>query len=312
MHDPQVGEGALAGLRRMAPPDFDRYRAALAQAPAQAACWQHYLPFLHFHYGPNPRQDLLIEEHEGALCLFKLDRREDPPQLRLFCLPLPAGTAALRHCLERVRAFNGQPRVAIDWMPAAQIGALGPLGETLRLVPKLDQYLYDPKLYRHLTGRKTRELRHNLAHVQALEGVEVQAYTPQDAPEAEALLATWIAQQRAKYDTIAYQGYTRACLRHDGLFGPRELAGKVVRVQGRLCAFGFAGEIRPGLANLFITYSDPGVSGLNRFLTCQLLQAFEDCELVNSGPADTPGLVTAKDSLCPVAMQQVFRVTIGA
>lgn len=300
---------ALAGLRRLTPEDLAIYRQGLDQT--RRICWQQFFPFLYFHYGTSKSEDLLIEEREGSVCLFKLDRRDEKPQLSLYFLPMPMNAKVLRECLERVRTFNGNHRATLYWVDEEDIGLLAGLWDTLRFYPMHREYLYDPKIYRHLAGKKTRDLRHNLSRVAARNDVSVRPFAPGDAEVCLALMDEWAGQQRDKYGRIAYQRYTKNCLRHNTLFPAPDLIGKVVLVDGQVKAFGFAGEIRAGLANLFITYSDLAVSGLNRYLIYQFMLDLEACDLVNSAMADTPGLVAAKESLCPVAMHGVYRVHVG-
>lgn len=300
---------ALAGLRRLAPEDLQIYKRGIDRTGR--ICWQQFFPFLYFHYGTSGSEDLLIEEREGSVCLFKLDRRSEKPQLHLYFLPMPMNAGVLRECLERVRSFNGNHRATIYWVDEEDIGLLAGLWDTLRLYPMNREYLYDPKIYRHLSGKKTRDLRHNLSRIAARNDVTTRPFEPGDGEVCLALMEEWAGQQRDKYGRIAYQRYTKNCLRHSTLFPPPDLTGKVVLVDGRVKAFGFAGEIRTGLANLFITYSDLAISGLNRYLIYQFMLDLEACDLVNSAMADTPGLMAAKESLCPVAMHGVYRAHVG-
>lgn len=301
--------GALSGLRRISRDDLVNYRQALDQT--SRICWQQYFPFLYFYYGMSETQDLLIGEIDGSICTFRLDRRGEKPQLCVYFLPMPMNDAVLRRCLERVREFNGSERVMIYWVDAEDIGLLSGLWQPLRVFPIAQEYLYDPKIYRALSGKKMRELRHNLNRIASRNDVEVRPYAPGDVAACEALLDEWTLQQRGKYDHISYRRYTTNCLRHTDLFAPPDLFGKVVLIGGKLRSFGFAGEIRRGLANLFITYSDARINGLNRFLIRQFMLDLEACDLVNSAMADTPGLVAAKESLCPVAKHGMYRVHVG-
>lgn len=301
--------GTLEGLRRVALEDIQTYKRGLDQTTR--ICWQQFFPFLYFYYCMNGTEDLLIEEIDGSVCVFRLDHKSEKPSLSLYFLPMPMNENVLRHCLERVRTFNNGNRVTIYWVDAEDIGLLGGLWEQLRVYPMNKEYIYDPKIYRALSGKKTRDLRHNLNRIAAREDVEVRPFENGDIAACLALMDEWADQQRAKYEHISYRRYTKNCVRHSSLFGKPDLFGKVVLVGGNIRSFGFAGEIRRGLANLFITYSDLAINGLNRFLIYHFMLDLESCDLVNSAMADTPGLIAAKDSLCPVAMHGVYRVHVG-
>lgn len=301
--------GALAGLRPFTLADLPAYKRALDTGGR--ICWQQYFPFLYFYYAMNGAEDLLLEEVDGSLCVYRLKHRGQTPSLCLYFLPLPMNGGVLRHCLERVRAFNGGGRAMIYWVDAEDVGCLAGLWDSLRIFPMNQEYLYDPKLYRDLSGRRTKELRHNLNRIAARGDVTVRPFANDDAEDCIALMDEWAEQQRQKYEAIAYRRYTKNCVRHAGLFAAPDLIGKVVLIDGRIRAFGFAGEIRRDLANLFVTYSDLVINGLNRFLIYQLLRDLDGCDIVNSAMADTPGLAAAKASLCPVAMHGMFRVHVG-
>lgn len=300
--------GALSGLRRLGLEDIHAYKAALNQTTR--ICWQQFFPFLYFFYAINCDEEMLIAEIDGSVCLFRLYSEEGRPKLCLYFLPMPMNEGVLKQCLERVRDFNQGRRALIYWVDEEDIRGFEKLEGSARAVPLDREYLYDPKIYPSLSGRPTRNLRRNLEKMWSRDDVEVRAFEEKDIEDCIGLMGEWASIQQDKYEQIMYQRYTRNCVKLSGHFGSRDLFGKVVLVDGKIRSFGFAGEIRTGLANLFISYSDHNIKGLNQFLTYHLMLELQDYDLVNSARADTPGLKFAKEALCPVATHGMYRVHV--
>jgi hypothetical protein len=297
-------ESALSGLRSISLDDLTQYKAALNQS--KRICWQHYFPFL-LLFSRKGHNEFLISEEGGSVCIYWLRQEDADPKLYLFLLPMPMNVAVLKSCLNRCRDFNKSRRTTVRLVDAEDIGVAASL-EGASTALRYSEYLYDPKFYRSLSDGKTRELRHNLARVAAIGDVEVRPYTVHDAEACLALLDEWWELQKSKHEVLSYGRYTRSCLKRAAEFDPIDLFGKVVLVNGNIRSFGFAGETRKGLGNLFITYSDHAIKGLQHFLISQLLGDMEGCELVNSSRADTPGVQHAKEALCPVSMHEVYRL----
>lgn len=299
-----VDESVLSGLRSLSLGDLAVYKAAINQS--QRICWQHYFPFL-FLFSRKDHSEFLIAEEGGSVCIYWLSQAESGPRLHLFLLPMPMNVAVLQSCLDRCREFNHSKKAAVRMVDAADLGVASAI-EGASTVPVCSEYLYDPSFYRTLAGHKARNLAHNLNRVKNRDDVAVRDYVAEDAPDCLALLDEWWGMQQGKYEDLHYQRYTKACLKMATQFDRTDLFGKVILVDGNIRSFGFAGEIRKGVGNLFITYSDHNIKGLNYFLYYQLLQEMEGYALANGSRADTPGGKFAKDALCPVSMHEVYRI----
>ncbi len=297
-------ESALSGLRSISLDDLTLYKAALNQS--KRICWQHYFPFLYL-FSRKDHSEFLISEEGGSVCIYWLSQEESGPNLHLFLLPMPMNVAVLKNCLDRCRDFNNSKKAAVRMVDEGDVGVISSL-EGASTVQVCSEYIYDPKFYRTLAGQKARDLAHNLNRVKKREDVEVKYYGAEDESACLALLDEWWEMQKNKYENLEYQRYTKACLKKASQFDKTDLFGKVILVDGKVCSFGFAGEMRKGLANLFIAYSDHNIKGLNYFLYYQLFQDLEGYALANGSRADTPGGVFAKEVLCPVSMHGVYRI----
>ncbi len=297
-------ESALFGLRSISLDDLTHYKAALNQS--QRVCWQHFFPFLYL-FSRRDHSEFLISEESGSVCIYWLSQEGAGPKLHLFLLPVPMNVAVLKNCLDRCRDFNHSKSATVRMVDEEDIGVVSSL-EGASAVPVCSEYIYDPKFYRSLSGGKTRNLRHNLTRIETRGDVAVRPYEAADAADCLALLDKWWEMQKEKHEIFNFRRYTMACLKNASQFDQTDLFGKVILVDGKIRSFGFAGEIRAGLGNLFITYSDHNVKGLNYFLNYQLLQDMEGYESANASRADTPGVKFAKEALCPVSMHEIYRI----
>ena len=300
-------EKAMSGLRRLSLDDLPRYKAAFGRERRNA--WQHYFPFLYLFSVTGKSEYILISEEGGSLCIYRRNITPGGPKLLLASLPMPMNLAVLEGCLARILEHNQGQAATINWVDEEDLGILNGLGG-ITATPYEPDYLFAPEIYQNLNGGKTSNLRKNLSRFRAQNDFELRAYTQDDLADCLALLDEWAVLQKDKHDKILYQRYTRDCLKFAGRFEGRDLFGKVVLIDGKTRSFGFGGEMRPGLGNLFLAYSDHRIKGLNYFLKTQLMLAMEDCVLVNDSRAGTPGLKYAKESLCPAAMHKVYRVKI--
>lgn len=298
-------DNALSGLRSLSLDDLARYKAVLNES--RRICWQHYFPFL-LLFSRKDHSEFLIAEESGSICIYWLSQEKTGPKLHLFLLPMPMDTAVLKACLDRCRDFNGSKGAVIRLVDEADIGVVSCLAGAKTLL-KCSEYLYDPRFYHSVPGgKKTVNLRYSIRQIEAMGDMEVRPYVEADAAACLALLDEWWELQKGKHECLHYARYTRACLKQAAEFDSRDLFGKVILLNGKVRSFGFAGEMREGLANLFVGYSDHTIKGLNYYMVYQLMRELDGCILANSGKADTPGVQFAKESLCPVSMHNVYRI----
>jgi len=299
---------ALAGLRTLQLADITRYRAAIDQT--QRTVWQHYFPFIYL-LSQSPGYKFLVEEDAGSFCIYMLREKKDGQHLNVFLLPMPMQPAVLARCIERVKAFGHGERVSLFRVDAEDAKAFRSRPNT-RVVTCEQEYIYAPANYLDLSGGKSGKLRREINSVLKHGDLEVLDYQTAFAAECQQVLARWAAIQRQKYASVHYEGFTNACLRQYDQFGRADLFGKVLRWNGQICSFGFGGEMRQGLGNIFIVYSDMQLHALSRFMNYTLLLNMQHLALANAAHAgDTPGLAAAKQAMLPVFLHQPYQVYVG-
>jgi len=304
----QTDASALSGLTLLDQHDLARYKAAINQT--RQTVWQSYFPFLYF-LGQNSNTTFMIGEDSGSICLYRLRRQGDKSDLCLFLLPMPFQPAVLERCLQRVRQYNGNHKASIFRIDAEDAGIFKGWSNT-RMVACPEEYIYAPSNYKDLSGGRNGNLRRNVNKFERREDVSVTDYQLDDQHECLAVMEHWKALQKEKYGEVLFHGFTRNCLKQYDQFPRSDLFGKVIRIGGEIHSFGFAGEMRAGLGNLYITYSDHRINGLNKYLNYCLLRAMDGLDVVNASHAgNTPGLLHAKQELGPVALHPLYQVYAG-
>lgn len=298
--------GPLQGLKTLDLADLAAYKVAVAAG--EQVGWGYYFPYLLARNKPD-RCAVLCARDGGSLCVYEWTSGEKGTRLDLIFPPTPLELPALARALERANDFNGDRSAKIKRIDEKDAAALAAV-KTLRLRERRSQYLFAPATYEDLGGRKLRTVRRQVADFAEVEDVEIVAYAPEHEAACSDLLRAWRKEHRAAHGTAGGAGTTARALGMTAVFGDPDLRGELVFVGGRLAAFAFGGEIRPGVACFFEAKSDATVPGLAYAHRRSFLLALRDFDLVNDG-SDTgrPGLRQLKDSFRPVAMHAEYRAT---
>lgn len=298
--------GSLAGLKALEIADLPRYKRAVESG--EQLGFGYYFPYLLSRNRPG-RSAVLVALDEGSLCVFEWRAaRGSQPRLDLLLAPTPLDLAVLDRCLERANDFNGDLSARVLRVDAKDAEILSG-SPHLRLKERKMQYLYSPAAFADISGRRYRTLRRNVARVEELPGVEVVPYAVSHAEACRGLLRRWARHHRAAHGTAGGAGTTGRAIELAGTLPETDLRGEVVLVDGRLSAFAFGGEIRPGVACFFDAKSDPEVPGLSYFHRYRFLSKLGDFDLVNDGSdVGRAGLRQLKDSLRPIEMHTEYRL----
>lgn len=296
----------LAGLEVLRLGHRERFQAAVAEG--QQNGWAYYFPYL-LTKSRRASSALLWHEDEGSVCLFSWSDTGPRPRMDLYFPPMPFDASVLRRCFERLNDFNGDRSgriLRIDEKDAPAVGE----NAALKLRQRRTQYLYDPKLYRELGGRRMRTVRRQVASFEEIPDVEIVPYAVERADDCRTLLRRWKSAHRAQFGTAGGTGGTRRVIELAPKLSEEDLRGELVYWRGRLVAFAFGGVIRPGLACFFDAKSDADVPGLGYAHRRSFLLSLEEFDRVNDG-SDTgrPGLRQLKDSFRPVSMHAEYRAT---
>jgi hypothetical protein len=299
--------GALSGLRELKLRDLQAYKNALGQT--NRLCWQQYFPFM-YCFSQNPTRKILIGEEDGSICVYLLMKEDGRYKLFLYFLPMPMSISALRLAVQRAKDFNSSNNAVIFWVDAENLGIFDNIPSN-KIIPLDHEYLYSPCTFKSMEGSKFKNFRYNLSRIRARDDIEIRPYNIGDADACLRVISDWTDVQSSKYEYIRGHDYTSECLWIAPQFNPRDLFGLVVLVDGEIRSFGFGGEMRPGLGNIFITKSDHRIKGINYFLRHHLVLAMDECEWVNDSTANGAGVQYAKESCCPVSMHSMFRVHLS-
>lgn len=302
--------GALEGLSLLEPEHAPKYKAAMSAGRQRG--WGYALPYLLTRKRAG-RSEVLWCEDEGTLCLFLWRRKNGVERLELPVAPAPMNPDVLRRCLQRCNRFNGDRSarvLRVDERDGPSVASL----VSLRVEARRSQYLYKPADMLgpdgnlDLQGRRYRTVRRNVALVEAMPGVEMHAYSAQHESGCRTLLKNWGAAHRALHGTAGGVGGARRILDLTSTLTESDLRGEVIYIDGRLCAFAFGCEIRPGMGCFLEAKSDAEIRGLSYFQRAHFLARFAGVEWVNDGSdVGRAGLRQIKQSLRPAAMHTEFR-----
>jgi hypothetical protein len=281
--------------------DLGEYKSRISAGNQMG--FAYYFPYL---LARNGAEDLLLGEEEGSVCVFVRRDRPSGPHLDLFLAPAPMSSKALLRCLERANEYNGDysARVLkIDERDAAQLSCL----RRLRIEKRREQYIYRPHSFRNISGSRFRTLRRNVAMVEAMQDVEVVPFASKHAQGCLELLRRWSRRHSHEHNAAGGVGTSECVVKLAGFLPEQDLRGELVFIDGKLSAFSFGGEIRPGLGCYVEAKSDFDIPGLSYFQRRHFLSGLTDFEFVNdSSDANRPGLKQLKDSMRPIAMHSEY------
>src|SRR5688500_8545026 len=298
--------GALAGLDVLKVEDRTRYRAAIKEAAPMG--WGYYFPYLLVQNKPGQRA-MLIGEDGNSLCVFRWELKKGKPHLDLYLPPIPFNAAVLRRCLERANEFNSDRSARVIRVDAQDAATLEIQGD-LRVRPRREQYIFASKEYQSLSGHKYKRLRYNIATVERLNGLEVLPFSAKHAEACQNLLERRSQQHREAHRTAGGAGISKRTIELAVAMPNADLCGEGVVIEGKLVAFAFGGEIRPGLACSFDRRCDTSVRGLSFFQLRSLLVRLRNFDLVNDGSdCGRSGLRQMKETFRPIQMHMEYRVS---
>ncbi|MEJ2692300.1 MAG: hypothetical protein P8166_04380 [Candidatus Thiodiazotropha sp.] len=283
--------------------DLAHYQKALEQGAQMG--WGYYFPFVMTKNHPGRTLALSVED-EDSICLFLIQYGEKKPRIDLLLAPTPMNKEVLIRCMERANDFNHDYSARILRIDDNDSKAVIDAG--LRVRERKRQYIFSSGNYNDLGGSKYYTIRRNVSLVEKLPDIEVKAYTKSHLKGCRELLKRWSKLHRARHGTAGGAGTSRSILDLAGSLPASVLRGQVVYIDGRLVAFTFGGDIRPGLACSFERKCDNEVRGLSYFQLRNFLCSFDDGTLINDGSdAGSLGLRQLKDGFRPVLMHSEYR-----
>ena len=297
-------DGALDGLRVADISDLGNYKRAVADG--RQIGFGYYFPYILTYNRPG-RSAALVVEDEGSICMFRWRMRDAGPRIDVLIAPAPMSPTVLRRCLERANDFNGDKSAKVLKIDAKDIDLCASLPD-LRVTARKTQYLYSPQAFGKLAGSKYRTLRRNVAKVQDLDALEVHPYLPGYREACLELLQKWRGHHQSRHGTRGGVGGTRRIIDMADTLEKPDMFGEVIEVAGRLVAFAFGGEIRPGCAAFVEAKCDLEIPGLSYYQRYCFMSKLESYHLLNDGPdVGREGLAQLKKSLRPVGMHTEYR-----
>ena len=246
-----------------------------------------------------------VELH-GAVCLFA----QSPDGWFMPLPPIGAGPidAPLCKAMRLLRRWNGDSPVSrVENVPSRLVPEFERLG--YRLTPKEPDYLYCATDLEALAGDRYRSHRALCNRFEREQSFEMSSYQVGDRQDCRALLADWSRQKQAEgLESFGAMLLADAAPAHEVIWSQAaalRLAGKVVKIHGRLCAYTFGYWLTSKTFCVLLEVTDRTVPGLAQYLfreTCRMAVA-EGAEYINTmDDAGLPGLRASKQAYHPVML----------
>ena len=308
MTEPQL-TGALAGLKLLDSGDLSRYKHAVEAGEQNG--WAYFFPSL-MAFNRQGRSAILLAEDEGSMCVFRWTRRKSRQKLEIMLAPTPMNPAVLQRCIERVNEFNGDRSARVLRLDEKDVDAVAAV-PGLIVRERKSQFLFAPETYADLGGRKFRTIRRNVTRIEALPGIEVVPFNSGHLDACQEMLRRWGKQHREAHGTAGGVGTSRRSINLSQILSAPDLFGEVVMIDGKLVAYAFGGEIRPGVGAFFDAKCEMEPQGLSFFHRYSFLSKQRQFDIINDGSdVGREGLRQLKNSLRPVGTHIEYRATQSA
>ncbi len=250
--------------------------------------------------------DFNFEIIDERLCVFA----SHEPGTFLYLPPLGGALSQLTvdACFERMGPVSIGRRVArIENLAAGDLNGLD-LGR-LDCRQKADEYLYRKADIVMMAGHGYKSQRHDINQLHKRHQVQYLPYLPQHLDQCLDLYARWSANRRQHSGDVVYQAMLEdnakahhLILQHQDLLG---LEGRVVMVEGKLCAYSFGYPLNAGTFCVLLEVTDLAINGLSAFIFQQFCAdpCWQNFEYVNTmDDFGLPNVARAKQAYHPLQL----------
>ncbi len=308
-HKMEEKNNALSKLRTIEVSDIDDFKKYVNQEKRKG--WIYYFPFIYF-WSLSSSREVLIEKKDDSLNIFLLNsfHRSTYPKIQLYVPSLPLSSHNQAQAFNRVYQYKGYKTANIIWVDREDVLKLKQDYPTMTFKYKMSEYIYKPQIYNTLSGKKLKNLRHQLTNMSKNENIVIVDYEKKYEIECLELYEYWTSMQKAKYVSVSDEKYTKNCLKYFNDFSNNDLNGIVILQDNKVKSFGFFGEINEEVLNLFIAKSNHNINGIQSYLKYSVLMKNQEYLLVNDGPGISKGLGASKRMFRPVLMHKVYKARI--
>jgi uncharacterized protein len=300
-----AGQWGVTPLHRFTLDDIPRMTTALNQL---GSCHDQplaaYSPV--YHYVWNGLLAYWWMELQGTFCLFA----QSPDGWFMPLPPVGAGSidASLSDAMGLLRRWNGDSPVSrIENVPS-QLGAeLEKLG--YRLTPKEPDYLYRATDLAALGGDRYKSQRALCNRFEREQSFEMDSYQVKDRQDCRALLQNWSRQKQTEgLEALGVMLLADAVSAHEIIWSQASalrVTGRVVRIQGRLCAYTFGYWLTSATFCVLLEVTDRALPGLAQYLFREICRTAvaEGAEYINAmDDAGLPGLRASKQAYHPALL----------
>jgi Fe-S-cluster containining protein len=300
-----AGQWGPAPLHRLTLDDIPRMTTALNRSGwCRDQSLAAYSPV--YHYMWNGLLAYWWMELQGIFCLFA----QSPDGWFMPLPPIGAGSidAPLSVAMGLLRRWNGDSPVSrVENVPSQLVPELERLG--YRLTPKEPDYLYHATDLAALAGDRYKSQRALCNRFEREQSFEMDSYQVSDRQDCRALLGDWSRQKQAEgLEAFGVMLLADAAPAHEVIWSQASalrVTGRVVRTDGRLCAYTFGYWLTSATFCVLLEVTDRTLPGLAQYLfreTCRTAVA-EGAEYINAmDDAGLPGLRASKQAYHPAML----------
>ena len=300
-----AGQWRPAPLHRLTLDDIPRMTTALSRSGwCRDQSLAAYSPV--YHYMWNGLLAYWWMELQGIFCLFA----QSPDGWFMPLPPIGAGSidAPLSVAMGLLRRWNGDSPVSrVENVPSQLVPELERLG--YRVTPKEPDYLYHATDLAALAGDRYKSQRALCNRFEREQSFEMDSYQVSDRQDCRALLGDWSRQKQAEgLEAFGVMLLADAAPAHEVIWSHASalrVTGRVVRTDGRLCAYTFGYWLTSATFCVLLEVTDRTLPGLAQYLfreTCRTAVA-EGAEYINAmDDAGLPGLRASKQAYHPAML----------
>ncbi|MDD3813436.1 MAG: phosphatidylglycerol lysyltransferase domain-containing protein [Desulfocapsaceae bacterium] len=281
----------LRGLKPLGIEDQEIFIQHIKQAKKKS--WLSFFPFLH-SFSQRAQTSLYWELYRGSICLYYLRERPSGKRLSLYFPPFPFRSRTLAYAMDKVTHFNQRGNSKITWVGEEDMQEISRLGYDVINIE--NEYIYSKA-----------DLDKFLQTCTVQDNIATSPYTREDEAACLKILERWKADnpKRVRRNLTYHLG--RSCIQNASQYIDNTIIGEVLRIDGDIQGFCFAGVIDTDYVSFFVTITAPQYNKLKLYQQARISRNFSASFYNNSEETTEDSAPYLNKMVRPVAMHQMFR-----
>lgn len=281
----------LRGLKPLAIEDQEIFAQHINQAKKKS--WLSFFPFLH-SFSQRAQTSLYWELYRGSICLYYLLERPSGKRLSLYFPPFPFRSRTLAYAMDKVTHFNQGGDGNITWVEEEDMQEISRQGYDIINIE--NEYIYSKA-----------DLDNFLQTCTVQDNITTYPYTREDEAACLNILERWKADDPKKVGKNLTYHFGRSCIQYASQYIDSTIIGEVLRIDGDIQGFCFAGAIDTDYVSFFVTITAPQYNKLKLYQQARISRNFSASFYNNSEETTEDSALYLDELVRPAAMHQMFR-----